>query len=277
MNINQPPLKHQQGSDGGSCSYLHNFIYEYSLSFRPTEAHGNADALSRLPLTSAPAEVSTSPELVLLLEHLAEYPVTAGHIRSWTQKDPVLAHVLQFVHQGWPGKVDQDLSQFFAKKEELSVHEGCILWGTRVVVPPQGRELIMQELHEGHPGICRMKSLARMFVSWPGLDKDCDEFVRLCHSCQVNQSSPPSAPLQPWVWPTRPWARLHLDYAGPFLGKMFLILIDAHSKWVEAFCVMLATSSTTIECLRQVFAQFGIPETVVADNGTCFVSAEFES
>ena len=55
---------------------------------------------------------------------------------------------------------------------------------------------------------------------------------------------------------------------------MFLILIDANSKWIEAFCVTSATSSTTIECLRQVFAQFGIPET---DNGTCFISAEFDS
>ena len=59
-------------------------MYEYSLSFRPTEAHCNADALSRLPLASAPAEVPTPPELVLLVEHLADFPVTAGHIRSWT-------------------------------------------------------------------------------------------------------------------------------------------------------------------------------------------------
>ena len=63
--------------------------YEYSLSFRPTEAHCNADALSRLPLASAPAEVPTSPELVLLVEHLADSPVTVGHICSWTHKDPV--------------------------------------------------------------------------------------------------------------------------------------------------------------------------------------------
>ena len=101
--------------------------------------------------------------------------------------------------------------------------------------------------------------------------------IRLCHSCQVNQSSPPSTPLQPWVWPTRPWAKLHLNYAGPFLGKMFLILHDAHSKWIEVFCVASATSNATIECLRQTFAQFGIQETVVTDNGTCFVRAEFES
>ena len=60
------------------------------------------------------------------------------------------------------------------RRKGLSVHDGCIFWGTRVV---------MQELHEGLPDICCMKSLARMFLWWPGLDKDCKEFVRLCHSC----------------------------------------------------------------------------------------------
>ena len=87
---------------------------------------------------SAPAEVPTPPELVLLLEHLADSPVTAGHIRSWTQKDPVLARVLEFVRQGWPGKVVHDLSQFFAKKEELSVHEGCILREPGWLFPHRG-------------------------------------------------------------------------------------------------------------------------------------------
>jgi transposase InsO family protein len=70
---------------------------------------------------------------------------------------------------------------------------------------------------------------------------------------------------------------LDLDFAGPLQGKMYLILIDVHSKWIEAFCTPNATSHTVIEQLRTVFAQFGLPETVVTDNGTCFVSAEFES
>ena len=60
-------------------------------------------------------------------------------------------------------------------------------------------------------------------------------------------------------------------------GKVYLILIDAHSKWIEAFCTPNATSQAVIEELRTVFARFGLPETVVTDNGTCFVSAEFES
>ena len=251
--------------------------YEYALVFRKTEAHSNADALSRLPLPTVPAEVPTPPELVLLMDHLADSPVTADHIRSWTQRDPSLAPVLQYVQQGWPDQGDPNLMPFSAKREELSVHEGCILWGSRVVVPQQGREMVLQELHEGHPGTTRMKSLARMYVWWPGIDKQIEECVCTCQECQVNHSSPPVAPMQPWKWPTRPWARLQLDYAGPFLGRMFLVLIDAHSKWIEAFCVTSATSSATMECLRHVFAQFGVPKTVVTDNGTCFTSDEFEA
>ena len=70
--------------------------------------------------------------------------------------------------------------------------------------------------------------------------------VRSCHVCQVNRKLPPEAPLHPWGWPHKPWARLHLDYAGPFLGKMFLIVDDAHSKWIEAFPMSTSTSEATI-------------------------------
>ena len=57
---------------------------------------------------------------------------------------------------------------------------------------------------------------------------------------------------------------------------MFLVLIDTHSKWIEVHLVRAATSYATIQQLRITFVQFGIPETVVSDNGQCFVSAEFE-
>ena len=57
---------------------------------------------------------------------------------------------------------------------------------------------------------------------------------------------------------------------------MFLVLIDAHSKWIEVFCTSAATSAVVIEELRSVFARFGLPETIVTDNGTSFISAEFE-
>ena len=121
-----------------------------------------------------------------------------------------------------------------------------------------------------------MKALARQYVWWPGLDKDIEEKVQCCSTCQSNRVSPPVAPLHPWEWPSRPWSRIHLDFAGPFLGHMFLIMVDAHSKWIEVRVMASSTSSATIENVRTTFAQLGIPQTVVTDNGSCFVGAEFK-
>ena len=87
---------------------------------------------------------------------------------------------------------------------------------------PTRTTAVLQELHEGHPGMSRMKGLARMYVWWPKIDADIEETVPHCSNCQVNRSSPPAAPLHPWSWPTHPWTRIHIDYAGPFMGKTFL-------------------------------------------------------
>ena len=218
------------------------------------------------------------PELVLLTEHMSHSPVTPCQICSNTSRDPQLAQVMQFVQQGWPSSCpDQMLLPFFERRAELSLFEGCLLWGARVVFPPLHHDAVLAELHEGHPGTSRMKSLGRMYVWWLGCTKDVEDTVRHCQECQQHKSTPPVAPLNPWCWPTRPWARLHLDYAGPLEGKMILIVVDVHSKWIEAIPTSNAMSGVVIEELRMLFTQFSIPETIVTDNGTCFVSTEFKT
>ncbi len=150
---------------------------------------------------------------------------------------------------GWPDRVPEDLKPYANRKLELSIHDGCVLWGSRVIVPPQDRQQTLVELHGGHPGCSRMKALARMFCWWPGMDSEIEELVRQCRGCQLDRPGPPVSPLQPWQWPSRPWSRVHIDYAGPFLGTMFLVLIDAHSKWIEVYPVKQATSRATIQQL----------------------------
>ena len=81
--------------------------------FRNTTAHANADALSRLPLPVEPVETEVEPELVLLAEHLADSPVTAHDICTWTRRDPKLSRVFQFVQQGWPSRGDPELEPYF--------------------------------------------------------------------------------------------------------------------------------------------------------------------
>lgn len=95
--------------------------------------------------------------------------------------------------------------------------------------------------------------------------------------CQRSRHLQAVAPLQPWEWPKRPWARVHVDYAGPLFGHMFFVLVDAHSKWMEVKTVRSATSSVTITLLRSIFATHGLPEFLVSDNGSVFTSTEFQS
>lgn len=131
-----------------------------------------------------------------------------------------------------------------------------MLWGTRVIITTKGREKILKLLQQSHSGMSRMKSVARSFVWWPGMDQEVEEIVRRCEECQKHQKSPPSAPLHPWEWSEAPWSRIHMDYTGPFLGEMFLVIVDAHLKLMDIYPTKTATSHATIEKLRQSFSVF---------------------
>ena len=178
---------------------------------------------------------------------------------------------------GWP---ETDLSPEFkpyrSRRQELSILDGCVLWGSRVVVPPQGRKAALDELHETHPGSSKMKALARSYIWWPKMDQEIEDLVKRCSICQETRPSPPSAPLHPWQWPNQPWSRLHIDFAGPYMGHMYMVIVDAHSKWLDAHIMSSITSAKTIETLRAVFAVHGLPRTIVTDNGSSFTSEEFK-
>ena len=94
------------------------------------------------------------------------------------------------IQHGWQFTDDANFKPYLRRKEELSVHAGCVLWGSRVVVPPQGCTKIMKELHEGHPGATRMKALARSFVWWPQLDRELENVVQSCDVCQTFRHLP---------------------------------------------------------------------------------------
>ena len=107
------------------------------------------------------------------------------------------------------------------------------------------------------------------------MDEQLEGKVKNCRQCQEMSMNPPPVPMQSWEWPTQPWSRLHIDYAGSFQGKMLLVVIDTPSKWIEVSIVNTATTAITI--LRSMFATRGFPKTVVSDNNSVFNSNEFET
>ena len=208
--------------------------YQYKIQYRPGKQLGNADALSRLPLPESSEFVPHPGDQTFLVNHLNETVATCATIKSWTDRDPVISRVRKFVLYGGDICDDPALKPYKNRQSELSVLDGCLLLGSRVIVPKAGQGIILNQLHETHPGITRMKALARCFVWWPGIDADIESQVQNCTICQQNRAAPPKAELHPWEWPQRPWSRLHIDHLGPYLGHTFLLIVDAHSKWIEA-------------------------------------------
>ena len=96
--------------------------------------------------------------------------------------------------------------------------------------------------------------------------------MRGCSTCAVAAPDPPPTVLHPWEWPQKPWLRVHVDYGGPLLGKMFLLLVDFHSKWIEVHITNGSTTAVTIEKLQLTFSSLGLPEVL---NGPSFSSSEF--
>ncbi|XP_062501405.1 uncharacterized protein K02A2.6-like [Corticium candelabrum] len=120
-----------------------------------------------------------------------------------------------------------------------------------------------------------MKSIARLHVWWSKIDSDIETLAKWCHSCQREGKSPPQCIVHPWVWPVKPMQRVHVDFAGPFMGCIFFLMVDAHSKWVEIIEMKSTTMTATIEVPRGLFASYGLPTQLVSDNGPQFVSEEF--
>ncbi|XP_055522770.1 uncharacterized protein K02A2.6-like [Wyeomyia smithii] len=220
-------------------------LYDFDIRHVSTENFGHADILSCLINRNIqPQEefVIATMELEQLVKNVASEALTAlplsfQQIVAATAADDSLRQVIQFIKNGWPSKkiesADSQLLQFYQRRDALSVVEGCIMYGERVVVPQVFRKQVLRQLHKGHPGVERMRSIARQYVYWPNIDSDVIRAVSVCTDCASVAKTDRKTNLSSWLAPEKPWQRVHLDYAGSMAGQYYLILVDAFSKWPE--------------------------------------------
>ncbi|XP_014206859.1 uncharacterized protein K02A2.6-like [Copidosoma floridanum] len=146
------------------------------------------------------------------------------------------------------------------------------MWGHRLVVPESLRVLMLRELHDGYMGVVKMEALTRSYIWWPGMDAEIEKITKSCEACLKYNDSPPKLKLHVWDWPDAPKVCLHADFLGPLDGKMYLIVADAHSKWVDVKLMRDITSKSTIDAFREYFTDAGLPVKLVTDNGPSFCS-----
>ena len=206
--------------------------FQYDIRYRKSADNANADFLSRLPVVDSEdiqdntAEEETEVN-VFHMDLMDTILVSAKAVSRATRRDPQYSRIFEAVQKGYWRELP---TAFEVRKDELWTQEGCVMWGSRVVIPPKCRQQVLEMLHEGHLGTVKMKGLARSYVWWPGMDIEIESMVKHCDECQQQRSVRVPVPVHPWEYPEHPWERIHMDFAGPLHGKMYLVVVDAHSK-----------------------------------------------
>ena len=157
-------------------------------------------------------------------------PVQAAEVEAKTRADPILGKLLTYLRRSWLKEPLQVVKPYGRKWEELSIEGDCITWGIRVCVPEALQQRVLSDLHRGHPGVVKMKALARSYFWWLELNAEIETCVQSCQACQETRSLPAKAPLHPWAWSSGPWERIHVDYAGLIQGRILLWMLTPNGR-----------------------------------------------
>ena len=246
--------------------------YSYEIDYRKGIEMKIPDYLSRFVI---PEEKAPEYNKIAVFNELEEVPLNHHHVAEESNKDPVLRKIKSFLINGWIQKEADDATKtYFEKQLEMSLEEGCVMWGRRVVIPNILRNKVLEILHNQHTGMTRMKMLARSSCWWPNMDSGIELYVKQCKICALSQANPVKS-FEKWKKSEVPFERVHIDFFKLF-GKDYFILVDSHTKWMEIKMMKRTQTSDVLEVLDAIQACFGIIGTLVSDNGPPFSSSTFE-
>ncbi|XP_005102508.1 uncharacterized protein K02A2.6 [Aplysia californica] len=239
-----------------------------------------ADALSRAPLADED-RASHRDVHTHVREVEASWPVrdtTLEKLKQATKEDVELNCAMSYTLNGWPAykeNVQLAARNLYDIRSELSVQDGLLLRGKRIVVPLEMRKEVLQKIHHGHMGIAKCRERAAQSVWYPQIGKDIKERVANCRQCLEERASHPKEPLLPTPLPNRPFEKVALDLFE-LKGRSFVVVIDYYSCYPDIGYLPNQKASTLVTKLKIIFARHGIPETVVSDSQTNLTSHEFQ-
>lgn len=251
--------------------------YDFTVVHRPGKCIPVADALSRLnPLPDVTNSTSEhlDSQIHLVVSSLPISDLRMQDIQSRTQDDTQLQLVKHLTLHGWPSlrKECPELAcEFWNDRQMLSVSDGLILRGERLVIPRDLRRHILSCLHRGHFGIVKTKERAMSTVYWPGINGQIEDLISKCASCQENRTNNAREPIIQHPIPSYPFQYVATDMFE-HNTKHYLLLVDYYSRFPEVIRLCDTTSSCIIAELKNIFSRHGIPEVLFSDNGPQYTS-----
>ncbi|GFT66544.1 uncharacterized protein K02A2.6 [Trichonephila clavipes] len=131
-----------------------------------------------------------------------------------TGKDIGLGPLLKALREG------NDLQ---GREAQYTIEDGYIMYGQRVCILKKFQKYVLEELHAGHLGIIKMKAIDRSFVYWKIIDKDIGEAAKNFVDCARHKTDPTKTKVHYWEYPSMPWERVHVDFAGPIFKHTFFL------------------------------------------------------
>ena len=198
--------------------------YNMTIEHKPGVNNQLADGLSRLP---SPRNSSTI-DLDIRVDFVCFSEEKIDLLQKETVQDPTLNHLRETIINGWPDTVKGlplDIRPYWNIRDEMSVENGMILKGHRIVIPRSVQPEILKQLHVGHLGQEKTKLRAKDTVFWPNINKDIEHAVQKCATCQEHLTSQIPEPLLQHDLPTSPWKKLGADLFA-FDDHQWLIVAD---------------------------------------------------
>ena len=164
--------------------------FDYKTTHVPGKSLFTADALSRKPV-SVPSkddevlELETTTYETVQLQSLPAGEEMIQKIKEEQDTDATCRQVKIYARSSWPPKAQLkgEVKLYAGLQQEMSVNEGLLLRGTRIVIPSTMRAEILDKLHSGHQGVVKTRERAKGSVWWPRLSTQIEELVLRCPVC----------------------------------------------------------------------------------------------
>ena len=242
--------------------------YDYVIEYLPGKENGHADAMSRV-------QYEDDVNVHIPSIHFVKPCLDVSELKEEYKHDMFLNQLKRRIQNGEWSKCSQKEQEYRRYKNTLTIEDDLIYCGSLCVPPQNLYRRIFDHAHQSHNGMHSTLAMIKKEFFWPQMSQYVETMVKNCEKCNTCR---PTTPKVVHKWNSDGvWGRLHIDWAYNKDAGNILILVDSFSGWLEAFVCQNRTTSVVIARLRETFARFGVPYSLVADNAPEFSCHEFRS
>ena len=154
---------------------------------------------------------------------------------------------------------------------------GLVFKGTRIIIPNKKRKDILKSIHEGHLGLNKCKMRAKETMYWPGMNEQLEQLILNCQLCikysRSKDKNMPNTALSHEI-PSVPWSKVTTDIFH-FKSRSYLLVVNYTSRFPIIREIKSMSAQHIADHVRLIFSEYGWPDTLVSDNGPCYVAEAF--